>query len=352
MVARFRRAKGRFATFARALAIAGALVPATFAPAARAEDFYRGKTLTVAIGAPAGGIYDITARLYARHIANFIPGAPTVVVQNMPGAAGLRAANWLYNAAPKDGTSIALSLDNLLLSQVLSPADVKYRSGKFNWIGRGDKPTRVLFVWTASGLRSLDDVRKREVLVGVTAPGTASELYPSMTNALLGTKFRMINGYAGAGGLNIALERGEIEAVGANAWVNLVVTKPEWVRDGKVRPLFQTSLARDPVLPDTPTLLELAETDAQREIIRFEARSEEIGYYLIAPPETPADRVEILRAAFAGMTGSPAYLAEAKRLDMGTGALSGRDLQEIAELVESAPAGVVKGMRDAASPKN
>ena len=317
---------------------------------ARAQDFYRGKTLTIAIGAPAGGVYDLTARLYGRYLSAFIPGAPTIVMQNMPGAAGLRAANWLYNAAPKDGTTIALSLDNLLLSQILAPAEAKYQAGGFNWIGRGDKPTRVLYVWTASGVRTLDDARKREVLTGVTAPGTASELYPAMTNALLGTRFKLVSGYEGAGGMNIALERGEIEAVGANAWVNLMVTKADWVRAGKIRALFQTSLTRDPDLPDTPTLLELAETDAQREVIRFEARLEEIGYYLIAPPETPRERVDILRAAFTMMTRDSAYIAEARRLNMGTNALSGQGLQDIAALIDATPPDVARRMREAATP--
>ena len=261
----------------------------------RADDFYRGRNLTIVIGSPAGGIYDIAARLYARHIVNFIPGNPTAVPQNMPGAAGLRAANYLYNAAPKDGATIALSLDNMLMSPVLQPNDVKYQAGKFNWIGRGDRPTRLLYTWTASGIRTLADATKREVVTGVTAPGTSSELYPQMANALLGAKFKMVLGYEGASGLNLALDRGEIEAVGANAWINLQTTKPDWVRERKITALFQTTLTRDPDLPETPTLTELARNETDREAIAFEARAAEIGYYFFALPGSPPERIEILR---------------------------------------------------------
>ncbi len=315
----------------------------------RAEDFYKGRVLTIAVGSPAGGVYDISARLYGRHIANFIPGSPTVVVQNMPGAAGIRAANYLFNVAPKDGTFIALSLDNLLLNQFLTPGEVKFQADKFNWIGRGDRPTRVLYVWAESGIMTLDDARKREVLTGVTAPGTASEMYPSLANALLGTRFKLISGYDGAGGMNLALERGEIEAVGANSWVSLNVTKPEWLREGKVRNLFQTTLTRDRELADTPTLVELATTDESREVIQFEARSEEIGFYLMAPPSIPQDRVEILRTAFANMVASPAYIDEAKGLNMGTNWLSGRDLQKLAESEAATATNIVQKFKDAVS---
>lgn len=335
----------------RILSASFAILLLLTADGVRADDFYKGKVLTIAVGSPAGGVYDISARLYGRHIARFIPGAPTIVVQNMPGAAGIRAANYLFNVAPKDGTYIALSLDNLLLNQFLTPGEVKFQADKFNWIGRGDRPTRVLYVWGASGIRTLDDARKRDVLTGVTAPGTASEMYPSLANALLGTRFKLISGYDGAGGMNLALERGEIEAVGANSWVSLNVTKPEWLRDGKVRNLFQTTLTRDSELADTPTLVELANTDESREVIQFEARSEEIGFYLIAPPGTPLDRVEILRTAFAKMIATGAYVDEAKSLNMGTNWLSGRDLQKIAESETTTPTNIVQKFKDAVLPR-
>lgn len=318
---------------------------------ASAEDFYKGKTLTILVGAPAGGIYDLTARLYGRHIVAFIPGAPVVVMQDMPGAAGIRAANFLYNAAPKDGTTIALSLDNLLLNQFLDPDNVKFRAETFNWIGRGDRPTRILYSWSASGIRILDDARKRDVLTGMTAPGTSSQMYPALANALLGTKFKLISGYEGAGGMDLALERGEIEAVGANAWTNLLVTKPEWIKEQKIQPLFQTTLKRDPELADTPTLAELATNEQARAVITFEARSEEIGYYLIAPPGTPEDRVAILRTAFTAMSKDPSYIADAKGLNMGTNYLGGRELQDIAIGEAATPPSIVKQFKSATSPK-
>ena len=325
-------------------------VAACCATPASADDFYKGKILTVLVGTPAGGIYDITARLYGRHLPNFIPGTPTVVIQNVPGAAGIRAANLLFNASPKDGTTIALSLDNLLLNQFLTPDEVKFRAEKFNWIGRGDRPTRIVYSWSASGIKSVADAMKREVLTGMTAPATSSEMYPALANALLGTKFKLISGYEGAGGLNLALERGEIEVVGANSWVSLAVTKPEWIKDRKITPLYQTTLKRDPEIADTPTLLELAPNERAREIITFQSRSEEIGFYIIAPPDTPADRVEILRSAFASMARDAAYLAEAKSLAMGTNFMSGQALQDIALSEAATRKEIVDQFKVAASP--
>jgi tripartite-type tricarboxylate transporter receptor subunit TctC len=316
---------------------------------AHADDFYKGKNLTILIGSPAGGVYDITARLYGRHISKFIPGNPVAVMQNMPGAGGVRAANYLYNAAPKDGTTIALTLDNLLLNQFLTPDEVKFSAEKFTWIGRGDRPTRIVYSWTASGIKSVADAKVRDVLTGMTAPGTASEMYPSLANALVGTRFKLISGYDGAGGMNLALERGEIEAVGANSWLSMLVTKAEWVSSAKVTPLFQTTLSRDPELASTPTLLELAPNDQARAIITFQSRGEEIGFFLIAPPQIPADRAKMLRYAFSSMARSSDYLAETKSLNMGTNFLSGEKLQAIATDEAATPLETIAMFKAAAS---
>ena len=174
--------------------------PAYAQPAA---DFYRGKNVHIIVGSAAGAAYDFAGRAVGAHLSRFIPGNPNIVIENMPGAAGIRAANFLFNAAPADGGTIALALDNLVLSQFLAPDEAKYRAERFQWIGRGDRPTRVTYAWSASGLRSLDDARKREVLTGVTAPGTSSEVYPMLANSLLGARFKLISGYEGAGGLNL-----------------------------------------------------------------------------------------------------------------------------------------------------
>jgi hypothetical protein len=161
----------------------------------------------------------------------------------------------------------------------------------------------------------------------------------------------LISGYQGAAGMNLALERGEIEAVGANAWENLLVTKPEWIKDGKITALFQTTLTPDPKLGNVPRFVDLATEDRARAVITFEARSEEIGYYLIAPPGTPDDLVSILRTAFTAMAKDAAYLDDAKRQNMGTNYLGGRDLQDIAVGEAATPASVIAQFRAAATPK-
>ncbi len=315
--------------------------------AARADDFYRGRSLTIAIGAPAGGIYDLYARLFGRHLPDFIPGAPTIVMQNMPGAAGIRAANYLYNAAPKDGSYIALALDNLPLNAFLAPGEVKYRIDMFNWIGRGDAPVHLLFSWGASGIQTFEDAKRRDVLTAMMAPGTSSEMYPALANNLAGARFKLISGYEGSGGVNLALERGEVEAVGANSWINISVTKPDWIAGNKIRPLFQIGAKRDPVLPDTPTLLELVSGEEAKQIVEFLARGEEVGLYLIAPPGAPADRVAILRKAFDAMVADPAFIADAIQMHFEVHPLSGEELQKRAAIIATTPPDIVAKFKQA-----
>lgn len=318
---------------------------------AHAEDFYKGKTITLFIGAPPGGTYDLYTRMFARHLGDFLPGNPSVIAQNMPGAAGIRAANYLYNAAPKDGTALALSLNNIPLNEFLAPDQVKYHSDQFAWIGRGDAPTHALFTWTASGIRTLADAKKRDVLTAVTAPGTATEMYPSLANALLGTHFKLVSGYEGATGIDVAMENGEIEAIGSNAWDNYVVSKPDWIRGHKVTPLFQTTFERDPELPrDTPTLLELVSNDRDRDIVRLITQIEAVGFYLMAPPGVSAGRVESLRQAFTKMVTSPEFLTDAETMRLGVHPLTGADLQKLVVDILATPNDVVAGFKKDATP--
>lgn len=311
------------------------------ATTAQAADFYAGKVITIAVGAPAGAIYDLSARLFGRHLANHIPGGPSIVIQNMPGAGGMRAENWLYNVAARDGTVLGLSLDNILLNPFLSPNEVKYKAEAFKWIGIGDRPSRVLYSWSGSKVSSVADAQAREVLTGITAPGTSTHLYPSLANALLGTKFKKVSGYEGAGGLNIALERGEIEAVGANSWSNIKSTKPDWISERKIRPLFQVTVARDPDMPDVPTLLELVTNEKGRRVVEMVTRSE-IGFFLAAPPDTPDERITELRDAFKGMLADPDYRADAASINLGTNSILGEEVQRTAALIGQTSAEVAE----------
>ena len=321
------------------------------AASAHADDFYKGKTITLFIGAPPGGTYDIYTRMFARHLGDFVPGNPSVIAESMPGAAGIRVANYLYNVAAKDGTALALSLNNIPLNEFSAPDQVKYHSEKFAWIGRGDAPTHALFTWSASGIHTIDDARKHEVLTGVTAPGTATEMYPTVANSLLGTRFKLISGYQGATGIDLAMENGEIEAIGSNAWDNYAVSKPDWIRDHKIVPLFQTTFERDPELPkDTPTFLELVKSDHDRDIVRLITQIEAVGFYLMGPPGMPPDRVEMLRQAFSKMVASPDFLADATALKLGVRAMSGDDLQKLVVDVLATPKDVIAAFNKAATP--
>jgi tripartite-type tricarboxylate transporter receptor subunit TctC len=313
-----------------------ALASLAAAGPAQSADFFKGKTINLVIGASPGEVYSITSRLFGQYLSKYIPGEPTIVYQNMPGAAGIRSENYVFNEAPKDGTTIALSLDNILLNPIMAPDQTRYRTDKFNWIGRGDRPTRILFVLSSSSIKTVDDAKKRDVITGMTAPGTSSQLYPSIANAMLGTRFKEVAGYDGVSGMNLALDRGEIEAVGANSWTNLKMTEAEWVRTNRIRPLFQSTLQRDPTLADVPTLLELCTTDEQRAVVRLLALSE-IGFYLYAPPGVPADRVATLRAAFQKVLADPQYRSDAAKLHLGSNTATGDQLEAMAADVASTP---------------
>ena len=330
------------------LLAAGSFVGSAHAQSA-VETFYKGRILDLYIGFTSGGTYDTYSRLVAQFMGDHIPGKPKIVPKQMVGAGSRAAATHIFNIAPKDGTQLATADQALAMQQVLNDPGIQFDANKFIWIGNPIADNNTMAAWTASGVTSIDEAKKREFVVGANGI-TASAQYPQAMNVLLGTKFKLISGYEGAGGLNLALERGEIEVVGANSWVSLAVTKPEWIKDRKITPLYQTTLKRDPEIADTPTLLELAPNERAREIITFQSRSEEIGFYLIAPPDTPADRVEILRSAFASMARDAAYLAEAKSLAMGTNFMSGQALQDI-ELSEAATRKeIVDQFKVAASP--
>jgi tripartite-type tricarboxylate transporter receptor subunit TctC len=318
---------------------------------APAQDFFAGKTITVAIGSRVGGSYDAYGRLVARHMPRHIPGNPTMVPKNMPGAAGTRVANYAYNVAPKDGTYLVATLNSIPLTQIMRPKKAKYEVAKFNWIGAINSPAHVLATWHTSGIKTIEDARKREVVIGGTTAGTSMEMYPTISNRLLGTKFKVVLGYRGGKGVNLAMERGEVEGRGSNSWLSYKMRNPDWVRDGKIHVLFQMSLKRAPTLPNTPTLIELAKTDEDRQIIAVLTKSETIGRSLLAPPGVPAARVALLRAAFDGLVKDPKMLKDAKRSKLPIRPTSGSDLQTMVESVFKTPETIMKKFLAAVKPK-
>lgn len=331
--------------FRHAAAIAViALAPFSAALAQSPGEFYRGKSLNLIIGFDVGGGYDIYARLAARHLGDYIPGKPTVVPQNMPGAGGLAAMNYLYRAAAKDGSVIGATHANIALGQIMGGKNIEYDARKFNWLGRMTSTIDVHYVWYTSPTKTFDDLFKRETVTAGTGPSSDSVVFPKVLNAIFGTKFKLVTGFKGTSDANLAMERGEVE-MAVKPWEGVKAENGEWLRDKKITLLIQYSSHRHPDLPNLPTVLERMKTDDQKQIMRLFISTSEIGRTLVIPPTSPADRVAALRQAFDKMMRDPDLIAEAKKLKLDLDPMSGAELQKLIDSTFDLPPAVVERAR-------
>jgi tripartite-type tricarboxylate transporter receptor subunit TctC len=319
------------------VAAATAAFAATSALASDVADFYRGKTVNIIVGFGPGGGYDLYARMLARHLGKHIPGNPSVVVQNMDGAGGVRAANHVYNVAPKDGTVIAGVNQGAAMYKLLSGKGAQYEPARFQWIGSMASSNNTIYVWHSSGIKSLDDAKAREVSMAGSGVISDANIYPAVVNALAGTRFKVISGYPGTNESNLAIERGEVEGRGGGAYSSLVSTRPDWLRERKVNVIAQIGFEKEPDLADVPLLLDLMKTDEQRQIATLVTLPTAIGYNHWVAPEVPADRVEALRAAYAAAVKDPDLLAEAKKQSLEIRYKSGHDLEAMVKKAAETP---------------
>jgi tripartite-type tricarboxylate transporter receptor subunit TctC len=319
----------------RWLALAGAAILAV-APAA-ADDFYKGRTINIIVGFGPGGGYDLYARMLARHLGKHIPGNPSVVVQNMDGAGGVRAANHVYNVAPKDGTVIAGVNQGAAMFKLLGGKGAQYDPAKFQWLGSMAASNNTVYVWHTSGIKSLDDAKGREVSMAGSGVISDANIYPAVFNALVGTKFKVISGYTGTNDSNLALERGEVEGRGGGAYSSLVSTRPDWLREDKVKILAQIGFEKEPDLKDVPLLLDIVKSEEERQIATVVTLPTAIGYNYWLAPEVPAERVEMLRAAFASALKDEALLAEAKKQSLEIRPKTGQELEAMVKKAAETP---------------
>jgi tripartite-type tricarboxylate transporter receptor subunit TctC len=315
-------------TMSMMLAAAGAALVATSASAQSVADFYKGKTITIYIAFAPGGSYDLFGRMVARHIGRHIPGNPNVIGSNMPGAGGLTATNYMYKAAPKDGTALAIITQNIAIEEALKNKAVQYRSNEFNWIGRATSNIEVHVLSTKSKGHTIEGARLHETPVASTGPGSPSDSYPRLLNATLGTKFKVIRGFQGSTAGLLAVERGEMDGA-LTSWNTMKGTRMSWLKEGRVVLPVQYVLRRSPELPDVPTPLELAKNEEDRKLLAFAISSAEIGRSFLAPPGVPADRVKALRAAFDAMVKDPEVLAEVKKANLDFDTATGEELAKI-----------------------
>ena len=301
------------------------------------EDFYRGKKIDMIIGYSPGGTYDLYARLVARYLGNYIPGKPLIVPRNMPGAGSRAAATWVYNIAPKDGTVLATADQSLSLQQAAGDKRINFDTTKFIYIGNPNVENNTTAAWHTSGIKIIDDAKKREVTVGATGGSTSSQ-YPKAMNALIGTKFKIVLGYPGGNDVNLALERGEVEVRGSNSWTSWKATRPDWIAEKKINILVQIGLAKAPDLPDVPLLMDLGKNDEDRQVLRLLSASTHIGRPIFTAPGVPAERVAILRKAFDTMVHDPVFIEEAKREKFDIEPTTGEAMQKLVDEMMAAPA--------------
>lgn len=307
---------------------------------ARADPYFQGKTIAVVTSTGAGGTYDVTARLIARHMPRYIPGNPTMIVQNMPGGGNVLATNFMYAVAPKDGTTIASIHNAIPLHQVLDGRGVRYDAAKFNWLGSTGPETEVIIVWHTAGVNTIEQAKEKEIILGGTGAGSGLVIIPTAMNNLLGTKFKMVMGYKSSEDINLALQRGEVQAR-AFSLVSITSQRADWIKEKKISFLVQVGAKRDKDLPDVPLLTELAASDEQREILKLISSAPGLGRPYIAPPGVPADRLAILRNAFDATLNDKAFLAEAEKLQMDIDPMRADETARIVGDVINAPPDLV-----------
>ena len=327
------------------LRIAG-LITALLALAcpARAQsvaDFYRRTPISLFVGSGAGGGFDTYARIFAAHFGKHVPGNPGVVVKNMPGATGLVAMNHIYNAAPRDGSALLASFNTVILNPLYGDANAKFDPRRLGWLGSTGKLTGSCLTWKTSGVSKYEDALAREVVVGATGDGSTPVMYPRLLNAMLGTRFKVIPGYATAG-LRMAVENGELQGICGIAWETHMASVPSWILGDKVNFLLQLGLSESTHMKGVPLALELIKKPDDRQVFELLGIPQEFGRPLFGPPDMPADRLAALREAFEKTLVDKDYLADAAKAQQFVDPLSAREIEALIARAYAAPPDILK----------
>lgn len=323
----------------------GLLVAAVagFSSSATAQDsFYAGREVRLIVGTGAGGGYDTYARLVARYLGNHIPGNPTFVVSSMPGASGVKAVNYLYSAAPKDGSVIATFNNSMPVYQAIGQPGIQFKSEELSWLASMSQLVSVVAVWHTAGVNTIEDAKKKEIVMGATGAAGTMAGYPALLNNTLGTKFKIVTGYEGGNQLNLAMERGEVQGRGTLSWSSVQSLKPDWFAEKKVIPLVQFGPKKEPDLPHVPLLTDLAQDDVQRQMFQFVILPSAMERPFAGPPGIPAARVELLRRGFEAMAKNPELIEAAKKQDVDLVPLPGEEVQKIVATIVNTPPDIIE----------
>lgn len=292
------------------------LLPAGPAPAQSVEDFYRGRTLTLLISYSVGGGYDLYARVLARYLGRHVPGNPTVVPENMPGAGGLRASNYLYSAAPRDGSVIGTFSRSIPTMPLVTPTAVSFDGRKFGWIGSMSSDTSMCLTGAKSKVKTFQDMLMMPVVMGGEYAGADSDIYAHLYKNVFGAKIKLVSGYPGTNEIVLAIERGEVDGICGLSWGTIKVAHPDWLKQKSVNLLVQAALQKNPELPDVPLALDLITDPEKKQILSLHFAPQAMGRPFAAPPGIPEDRREALIKAFAETVKDPDLLAEAAKEKM------------------------------------
>jgi len=326
-------------------ALAACLIAAP-ARAEEAAEFYDGRTLTLVLSSAVGGGYDAMSRILAQHLSKHLPGEPTIVVQNMPGAGGISTTNYLYAIAPKDGSVIGGVQNNTPFEPLIGTVQARYQPTEFNWLGSPTIETGLVIVWHDVPVDTIEDVRTREIVVGSTGANSTPTFYARMLNEVLGTQMRIIVGYPGQAESFNAMERGEVDGVPSIFYSSLIATKPDWLRNGDVKVLLQYGPEREADLANVPFIMDLVTEPEDRAMLEAGFAALALGRPYLMPPGVPENRVAFMREALMATFNDPAFRADANRLGPdASDPRSGVEIQAIIEKAYATPDRIVARLR-------
>jgi tripartite-type tricarboxylate transporter receptor subunit TctC len=336
----------QIARYAAAGATALGTLAATAGLPARADsvaDFYKGKTITMYVGYTAGGGYDLYARTLAQFYGKYIPGHPTIIVSNMPGAGSLKLANWMYAVAPKDGTAMATIARGAPVQDLMGDKGVHFDAAKFNWIGSMNNEVSICATSWRAKAKTFDDMKKYETVVGGQGKTSDSEIFARFVKNLFGLKIKIVSGYPGTKQSILAMERGEVDGNCGWSWSSAQKQEPEWIKDHKLNIIMQMALKKHADLPNVPLITEFARNEDQKQQIELLMSRQTMGRPFFVPQDVPADRVAALRKSFMDTLKGDAFQAFIKKSDIEVDPVDGKELQDLVVRVRStAPATVAE----------
>jgi tripartite-type tricarboxylate transporter receptor subunit TctC len=322
------------------------IVGSSLARADTVASFYKGKTINVVIGYSVGGGYDTYARLLATYLGKHIPGNPTVIPQNMPGAGSLNAANYLGSVAPRDGTVIGTFARGMPIFPLLFKG-ADYDGSKFGYIGSITKDTSVCLTWRTSKVKNWKDLLSIPSSFGGEGRGSDPDLFATLLKLQFGAKIKLVTGYPGTADISLAVERGELDGLCGISYSSLKATHSDWLKNKDINIVVQAAVKKDPELANVPSLLDLTTTTKQRQIVKFAVAPQALARPFVAPPASPEDRLAALRTAFDETVKDPAFLAAAAKMRLDVNPLAGAEIQVLVKELYATPKDVVKEAAEA-----